>query len=218
MSKLLAFTNYLKDRQFVVDDLAQFSEIIEPVEHSDGKLGYRLKPLQRADKITQRCKVLIQYTWQCRDYVKKILLENGEAESGRIVNKYIRESRDIQVISFLANEYKHAGTDNSQCWAVELEPRYGKPYVYGVLLDFPHRLKPTLLLWGDSIPEFEFVGSAGVDDLKFDFTNFIWTFSCTIEDKSGKSLGNAATICENAFQTWVQVLSDHGVCIPKDAG
>lgn len=71
MSKLLAFTNYLKDYQFAIDDLAQFSEIIEFVKHSDGKFGYRLKPLQPADKITQRCKVLIQYTWHCRDYVKK---------------------------------------------------------------------------------------------------------------------------------------------------
>jgi len=218
MSKLLAFTNYLRDRQFAVDDLAQFSEIIEPVEHSDGKLGYRLKPLQLADKITQRCKVLILYTWQCRDYVKKILTENGEKEPGRIVNEYISESRDIQVISFLANEYKHVETDTSQRWAVDLKPRYGKPYVYGVLQDFPHHLKPTFLSWGDSIPEFEFVGSAGIDNLKFDFTNFIWTFSCTIEDKDGKSLGNAAAICENAFQTWLQVLSDYGVRIPKDVG
>lgn len=218
MSKLLAFTNFLKDRQFAVDDLAEFSEIIEPVEHSDGNLGYRLKPLRPADKITQRCKVLIQYTWNCRDYVKKILAANGDTEPGRIVNTYISGSRAIQVISFLANEYKHAGIDNSQRWAVHLAPRYGKPFVHGILQSFPHRLKPTLLIWGDSIPEFEFVGSAGVGDLAFQFTDFVWTFSCTIEDKDGKSLGHAAAICENAFQTWLQVLSDNGVPIGNHVG
>ena len=218
MSKLLAFTNYLKDRQFAVDDLGQFSEIIEPVEHSDGKLGYRLKPLRPTDKITQRCKVLIQYTWHCRDYVKKILSENGKTAPGRIVNDYISGSRDIQVISYLANEYKHAGVDSSQRWATDLEPQYGKPFVHGVLQSFPHRLKPTLLIWGDSIPEFEFVGSAGVGDLTFQFTDFTWTFSCTIQDKDGHSLGNATAICENAFQAWLQVLNDNGIQIATDVG
>ena len=213
MTQLLSFTNFLRDRQFVIDDLAEFSEIIESVEHSDGKLGYRLKPLRLADKITQRCKNLMQYTWHCRDYVKKILAENGAIEPGRLVNTYISGSRDIQVISFLANEYKHAGIDSSQRWAVDLAPRYGKPFVHGILQSFPHRLKPTLLIWGDSIPEFEFVGSAGVGDLTFQFTDFVWTFSCMIEDKDGQSLGNASAMCEGAFQTWVQVLSDNGVQI-----
>ena len=213
MSKLLEFTNYLKERQFALDDLAEFSEIVEPVQHSDGKLGYRLKPLGPADKIIQRCKVLMQYTWHCRDYVKKILTENGETEPGRIVNGYIRASRDIQVISFLANEYKHAGINHSQKWAADLIPRWGKPYVHGVLQSFPHRLKPTLLIWGDSIPEFEFVGSAGVGNLTFQFTDFVWTFSCVIEDRDGKSLGNAAAMCESVFQTWLQVLGDNGIQI-----
>jgi len=211
MSKLLEFTNYLKDRQFALDDLGQFAEIIEPVEHPDGSVGYRLKPLGPADKITQRCKVLIQYTWHCRDYVKKILAENGQAEPGRTVNTYIRASRDIQVISFLANEYKHAGVDASQKWAVDLAPRYGKPYVHGVMKDFPHRLKPTLLIWGDSIPEFEFVGSAGVGDLTFQFTDFVWTFSCTIEDRDGKPVATVDAMSESAFQTWLKVLDDNGI-------
>lgn len=206
----------LRDRAFAVDDLAQFSQIIEPVEHSDGKLGYRLKPVCPGDKIAQRCKVLIQYTWHCRDYVKKILADNGQSEPGRIVNTYIRGSRDIQIISFLANEYKHAGTDTSQKWAVDLAPRYGKPFVHGILQSFPHRLKPTLLIWGDSIPEFEFVGSAGVGELTFQFTDFVWTISCAIEDKNARSLGHAAAICENAFQTWLQVLSDNGIQIGND--
>lgn len=212
MSKLLEFANFIRDRQFAAADLAEFSEqLIESVAHPDGSLGYRLKPLQPTDKVSQRCKVLVHYTWHCRDYVKKILEEQGHAESGRIVNTYIQASRDIQVLSYLANEYKHAGTDASQRWAVDLVPRFGKPYVHGIMLNFPHRLKPTLLIWGESIPEFEFVGSAGVGDLTFQFTDFTWTFSCTIEDKDGTSLGNAAAMCESAFQTWLQILSDNGI-------
>jgi hypothetical protein len=155
--------------------------------------------------------VLMQYTWHCRDYVKKILDENGEINPGKIVNDYIRASRDVQVISFLANEYKHAGIDSSQRWAVDLEPCYEKPYVHGVMASFPHRLKPTLIMWGDSIPEFEFVGSATVGDLKFQFNDFVWKFSCTIQDRDGNLLGDAAGLCENAFQTWLQVLSDNGI-------
>lgn len=99
-----------------------------------------------------------------------------------------------------------------------MEPRYGKPFVHGVLHSFPHQLKPTSLMWGDSIPEFEFVGSAGVGDLTFQFTDFTWTFSCTIVDKDGKSLGNAASICENAFKTWLKILIDHGVQIKNEEG
>jgi hypothetical protein len=211
MSKLLEFTNFLRDRRVAADDLAHFAEIIETAAHADGWVGYRMKPLCPADKISQRCKVLMQYTWHCRDYVKKILEEHGVAEPGRIVNDYIKVSQEIQVISYLANEYKHAGTDASQRWAVELAPRFGKPYVHGVFLSFPHRLKPTFIMWGDSLPEFEFVGRAGVDDLTFQFTDFTWTFSCVIEDKDGKPLGDAAGLCESAFQTWLKVLADKGI-------
>lgn len=212
MSKLLEFANFLRDRRFAADDLAEFSEqLIESVEHSDGSLGYRLKPLRATDKVSQRCKVLVYYTWHCRDYVRKILEQQGHADSGQIVNSYIRASRDIQVLSYLANEYKHAGTDASQKWAADLAPRYGKPYVHGVMLSFPHRLKPTFITWGESMPEFEFVGSAGVGDLTFQFTDFTWTFSCNIEDKDGKSLGNATAMCESTFQTWLQILSDKGI-------
>ena len=214
MSKLLEFANFLRDRRFAADDLAEFSrQLIEPVEHPDGSLGYRLKRLGPTDKVSQRCKVLVYYTWQCRDYVKKILEQQGHADSGQIVNTYIRHSRDIQVLSYLANEYKHAGTDASQKWAVDLAPRYGKPYVSGIMLSFPCRLKPTFMAWGESIPEFEFVGSAGVGDAGFKFTDFTWTFSCIIEDRDGKSLGDAAAMCENTFQTWLQILSDKGVHI-----
>ena len=215
MSKLLKFTNYIKDREFVIDDLARFTEIIEPIKHTDGKLGYQLKQFLSTSKVIQRCKVLINYTWHCRDYVRKILSENGipNQKTGEIINKYIHESRDIQVISFLANEYKHAGTNNSQKWAVNLEPRYSKPYVYGVMQSFPHRLKPTFYLQGDSIPEFEFTGSAGYGNLKFQFNDFDWIVSCIIEDKNGSSLGDVTVICENAFQIWLQVLRDYNIPI-----
>ncbi len=211
MSKLLEFTNFLKDRQFALDDLAQFSELIEPAQHQDGAVGYRIRPLKPADKISQRCKVLVYYTWHCRDYVKKILTENGELEPGRIVNTYIKKSRNIQVISYLSNADKHAGADHSQRWAADLGPRYDKPYVYGVMQSFPHRLKPTLIMRGDSIPEIEFVGSASVGNLRFQFTDFEWTFSCTIQDKDGNSLGDAAGLCESTFESWVQILDDNGV-------
>ncbi|MHC4404157.1 MAG: hypothetical protein ACYTG0_31265 [Planctomycetota bacterium] len=217
MSKLLAFTNFLADRQIALDDLAEFSQLVESIQHDDGSRGYQIRPLNPADKVSQRCKVLIQYTWHCRDYVKKILAENGETEPGRIVNTYIRNSRDIQVISFLANEYKHAGTDRSQKWAVELEPRIGKPYVHGVMRSFPHRLKPTFIAWGESIPEFEFVGSASIGEFKFQFTDFSWTYSCTILDKDGNSLGDAAGLCDNVFQAWLQVLTDNGIQVPNTA-
>jgi hypothetical protein len=116
-------------------------------------------------------------------------------------------------LSYLANEYKHAGTDPSQKWAADIAPRYAKPYAHGVMLGFPHQLKPTFITWGDSIPEFEFVGSAGVGDLAFQFTDFTWTFSCTIEDKDGAPLGNVLAMCENTFKIWLQVLSDNGIVI-----
>lgn len=214
MSQLLAFTNFLNDRQYAVNDFETFSEIIEPIRNGNSGQGYRLKPIQQADRITQKCKVLVQYTWHCRDYVKKSLKEVGvQSDPGRIVNLYIQKSRDIQVISYLANEYKHAGVDVSQRWATEIEPRFGKPFVRGVLESFPHRLKPIVQIWGDSIPEFEFVGSAGIGDVVYSFQDFVWTFSCNIEDKHGGIVGHASAICEKAFQTWLRILQDNGVTV-----
>ena len=71
MSKLVAFTNFLADRKIAAADLAEFSQLIEPIQHDDGSRGYQIRPLRPADKVSQRCKVLMQYTWHCRDYVKK---------------------------------------------------------------------------------------------------------------------------------------------------
>ena len=136
-----------------------------------------MKPLTQADRVTQRCQILIQYTWACRDYVKKILAEGGVADPGQVVNAAIRALREIQVVSYLANEYKHAGIDPSQKWGIEIGPRLGKPFVRGVLERFPHQLKPVITIWGDSLPEFEFTGRAGIDDLVFQFTDFEWLFS-----------------------------------------
>ncbi len=212
MSQLLHFTSFLKDRQYALNDFEEFTEIIEPITDDDGRQGYRLKPLQRADKITQRCKVLVYYTWHCRDYVKRILSENGvSSDPGQIINTYIQTSGQIQIISYLANEYKHAGVDVSQRWATEIEPRYGKPFVRGILESFPHRLKPTVQLWGESIPEFEFSGYAGMGESTFTFEDFVWTFSCNIENKHGVVVGHALAMCESAFQTWLKILRDNGV-------
>lgn len=218
MSQLLAFTNFLKDRQYAASDLDQFLEIVEPIADSEGRQGYRLKPLQQTDRITQRCKVLIHYTWHCRDYVKKVLIESGvQADPGVILNSHIAASREIQVISYLANDYKHAGVDKSQRWGTDIAPRFGKPFVRGVLECFPYYMKPIVLLWGDSIPEFEFVGAAGVDGLVFGFKDFTWTFSCNIEDKEGKPIGHASAMCEAAFGIWTKILRDHGV-VMESAG
>lgn len=216
MSKLLEFAAFLRHRKIAVDDLDEFSrQLIEPLEHLDGAVGYRLKPLHSTEKITQRCEILVYYTWHCRDYLKKVLEENGCADPGKLVNTYIAASNDVQVASFLANHYKHSGTDATQRWATAIAPRFAKPYAHGVMLRFPHRLKPTFIIWGESIPEFEFVGSAGVDDLVFHFSDFTWTFSCTVEDKNGVQIGNALSLCENTFATWIQILSDNGIAVPQ---
>jgi len=192
--------------------LDEFAEIIEPMTDPDGWQGYRLKPLERADKITQRCKVLVYYTWHCRDYVKRILSEFGVAsDPGEMVNTYIRGSGQIQVIAYLANEYKHAGVDASQRWGTDIEPRYGTPFVRGVLESFPHRYKPTIQLWGDSIPDFHFSGWAGIGESVYTFEDFTWTFSCNIENKHGVVIGHASAMCESAFQTWLRILADGGI-------
>lgn len=213
MSKILAFTNFIKDRDFAIEDLAQFADLIDPIAHEDKSVGYRIRPLGQADRITHRCKQLVFYTWHCRDYLKKVLEQHGISEPGRLVNDYIRKSQDIQVVSYLANKHKHCETNETQRWATELAPRYDKPYVHGIMRTFPHRLKPTLMIWGDSIPDFEFVGSASVGDLKFKFDDFSWTFSCTVVDKNGRSLGNVASICDNAFKTWLDVLNDNKISL-----
>ena len=62
MHILLKFTNFLKDRRYALEDLEQFAELVEPITHPDGWRGYRMKPLTQADRVTQRCKVLIHFT------------------------------------------------------------------------------------------------------------------------------------------------------------
>lgn len=215
MSQLLDFTNFIKHRDIAAEDLEKFQELIEPMQH-EGWHGYRLKPLGPTDRVTQRCQTLIQYTWHCRDHVKKILSEHGvPGDVGKIVNGYIEISPDIQVISYLANSYKHGGIDRTPKWAGDVEPRIAKPFVRGMLHDFPSNLKPTVILAGDKIGEFEFVGHASVDGEDFQFKGFDWEFDCSIVDKNGKALGNAAAMCESAFQTWIKILNDHGISLTQ---
>src|SRR5262245_23593952 len=96
----------LEQHQYPVRRLEQLGEGDEPLRDGLG-VGYRMKPLTQADRVTQRCEVLLQYTWSCRDYVKKILAERGVADPGQVVNAAIRASREIQVVSYLANAHKH---------------------------------------------------------------------------------------------------------------
>jgi hypothetical protein len=213
MDELVRFTNFIRQRQYVVEDLDRFAELIEPHRYPDDWVGYRLKPLTEADRVTQRCEVLLQYTWACRDYVKKILAAAGVADPGAVVNTYIRASHEIQVISYLANAHKHAGVDPSQKWAVEIAPRLGKPFVIGQQISFPHRLKPTLMLWGDSLPAIEFAGRAGIGEEVHEFSAFEWRYSCNVEDKDGNGIGNVWRMCVVAFQTWLKILADNGITV-----
>jgi len=212
MRALLKFANFLKERKYALADLEQFAELIEPMEHPDGWRGYRMKPLTQTDRVTQRCKVLVHFTWHCRDYVLRILEEHGIANPGEMLNGYIAASPIIQVLSYLANEHKHAGIDaQKQRWAVEIAPRYGTPFVLGQLLQFPHNMKPTLLFWGESFPGVEVTGRAGIGEDVYEFNDFDWRYSCNIEDKDGKPIGDAWASCEETFQTWMRVLTDHGI-------
>jgi hypothetical protein len=214
MSAVQRFQSFRKSRETAVESLGEFIVNVEPIEHSDGAKGYRLKPMSNGEKITHRCKFLIQETWHCRDYLKKILVESGKshAEAGRTVNQYIEKSLSIQVISYLANEHKHAGIDEDrQSWGLELEPRLGRPFVLGQLLSFPNRMKPTIIRWGENVPELEFVGQAGVGEQAFPFEGFEWTFSCEVLFKGAKGIQHAAGLCNDAYKTWLKVLNDNDI-------
>ena len=212
MVALLKFINFLKERKYACEDLERFAELIEPIVHPDGWRGYRVKPLTQADRVTQRCKVLVHFTWHCRDYLLRVLEEHGVANPGEIVNRYTAASPVLQVVAYLANQHKHAGIDvKKQRWALDIAPRYGKPFVLGQLESFPHRLKPTVMAWGDSLPGIEVAGRAGIGEEVFDFTDFDWTYSCNLEDKDGRGIGNAWGMCEVTFQTWIKVLTDSGI-------
>lgn len=214
MSQLLAFSNFLKESGYAADDLEKYKELIEPIQGDGGWMGYRVRAIGPTDRITQRCNVLLFYAWSCRDYVKKILIEHGVSGNiGEIVNAYIKATPAIQVVSYLANAYKHAGADASQKWAVEIAPHLDKPFALGQLMDFPLTMKPTVMRWGDNIGEFEFTGHASVGDDDFKFTGFKWTVDCTVIDKDGKSLGTAAALAETTFSTWLTALADHGITI-----
>jgi hypothetical protein len=211
MDQLLKFTEYCRHRGYALDDLKQFKELIETIEGHDGQLGYKLKPLPEANRVTQRCQALIQYTWACRDYVKKILADVGILNPGAIVNPYIVASLEIKAISYLANEYKHAGVDASQIFGRELEPRLGKPYVLGIQQDFPFDLKPVFLISGDSLPGAEVSMKVSINNRPFQFANFDWKYSCMIEDKDGNPIGDTLDVCEKAFGMWLKILNDNGI-------
>jgi hypothetical protein len=214
MSQIEDFHTFLRHRGITLDDIAEFADLIEPVA-IDGQQGYRLKALDSPDKILQRCQSLLFYTWHCRDYVKKLLIEANPGwtkdSAGKVVNDCISASVHAQVVSYLSNAYKHDGTDGSQKWAVDLQPRLGKPYVLGQQLDFPSRLKPTVMISGDNLADFEFVGRAGVGDEVHQFDHFTWKHSCQIEDKDGKVIGDVVTFCETTFSHWLRILRENGV-------
>ena len=69
------------------------------------------------------------------------------------------------------------------------------------------------MLWGDSLPAMEFTGRAGIDDEVHEFSQFEWRFSCNVEDKDGKPIGNVWGLCMVAFQTWLRVLADSGIVV-----
>jgi hypothetical protein len=214
MSNLLKFANFLKQRRYALEDLKEFTELVEPVTDVNGWRGYRMKPLSKADRVSQRCQVLIQYTWHCRDYLKKALADQGVTDPGSVVNSYITGSPEAQIISYLANEHKHAEIDpNRQAWAVDLAPRLSEPFVLGTMPSFPHTMKPTVVLSGDSFPEVEFTGRAGLGDQVFEFTEFEWHYSCSVVDKDGRPLGNAWGMCEITFELWMSVVADHGIAV-----
>jgi hypothetical protein len=224
MSPIETFTNFLKDRAYAVEDLAELSEVIETVNEADGSQGYRLTQARTGDtvspeRIRHRCKMLLYYTWHSRDHVKKILISDGHSDAqnvGMLLNSYVRDSNDLQICSYLANEYKHAGVDDSQKWALEMAPRYGDIYVFGIMQSFPLRLKPTYMFTRKNSADFELTGFAEIDGQRFPFANFNWTVSCVIEDKNGNVLGDAVSICERGFQTWLRALRQCGVQIDFD--
>ena len=214
MSHINDFHKFLRDRRIAVDDISEFADLIEPLV-IDEQLGYRLKSLDSPDKISQRCQSLLFYTWHCRDYVKKVLVETvsgcSKEKAGQIVNDCMSASIHAQVVSYLSNSYKHDGTDASQKWAVDLAPRLGKPYVLGQQLSFPLQLKPTLIITGDKLADLEFVGRAGVGDEIQDFDDFTWKHSCQIENKDGEVIGDVVTFCETTFSHWLRILRENGV-------
>lgn len=224
MSPIETFTNFLSDRDFAVQDLETLSEVIEEVNEAGGMQGYRLKRTKAGDtvsreKVRYRCNVLMLHTWHSRDYVKKILLKdcNKDVEEiGKLLNSHIGNSRDLQIISYLANAYKHAGVNYIQKWATDLEPQYGGIYVFGFMERFPARMKPTIMFTKENEVQFELTGFAQIGDDKYPFADFDWTISCVVEDKNGNILGDAISICERGFQTWIHVLRESGIELEVD--
>ena len=220
--KIVEFTQFLRDRDYAKEDIDRFSEIIEPIESLDeGRhlVGYRIKPLQSADRVTQKCAVLVQYAWHCRDYVKKILIEHEvKGDIGATINRHINKSRDAQVVSYLANSYKHAGADSSQRWAKDIAPKFGKPYVIGWLASFPGEQKPFVRLIGNDLPGLEFTGHAKDRFGKsHQFSDFTWQFSCEVEDQNGKIIGNTFDMCERSFELLFQILTANHIPMVANA-
>jgi hypothetical protein len=122
------------------------------------------------ERITYHLQMLMHFTWHSRDYVKKILVDQGVTDfagCGKLLNGYIEKSRDLQVCSYLANEYKHAGVDDTQKWATDLAPRYGDIYVCGIMESFPGRMKPTVAFTSKSEPQLELApGSSMISNFR----------------------------------------------------
>jgi len=216
MTKLDEFAQYLRDHDYARADLDRFREIIEPITETINGIatyGYRIKPLCAGDHVTQKCKVLVEYAWHCRDYIKKILTEHKvTGDIGVLINSHIQACPELQLVSYLANSYKHAGTDQSQKWATSIAPRFATPYVVGWLNSFPGRMKPFVRLEGDDLGGFEFTGSATDNSgVAHQFQDYTWVFSCEIEDHTGKVIGNAYDICEKTFEVWKTILKNHGI-------
>jgi hypothetical protein len=214
MNDFNSFHDFIRDRNITLDDIGEFSELIEPIV-IDGMKGYKLRPLESTDKLRQRCQLLAFYTWHCRDYLKHVLhKQNPNKDPGAIVNAAIKTSFPAQVLSYLANAYKHDGTDHTQRWAAGIAPRIGQPFIRGQQLSFPGPVQPFLQLAGGAcLGGIEIVGHVVIGDDRYDLDDFTWRHSCEIEDNKCEVIGDVVSFCNATFALWMQVLREAGFTI-----
>jgi hypothetical protein len=212
MNHLDQFHKFVRHRNVALDDIAEFNELIEAITIGDQK-GYKLRALESSDKIAARCQQLAFYTWHCRDHVKKVLKNvDPKCDVDQVVDGAAKHSKAAKVLAYIANDYKHCGTEHKQ-WADDIGPQLAEPFVLGHQTSSPHWLKPTILISGDKLPEFEFSGAAGTDDGTFQFDTFDWRYSCYIKDRVGNRIGDAVSFCEATFALWMRILRDAGFVI-----
>lgn len=199
--------DFLDERKILISDIENYKFDFQkyPIPDSAGKFVVGPRFPKTGKEILVIIKSIVYYTNHLQDYVNKLAIESGRSE--KFKTDIIKENEELQILSYLSNEHKHAGIDR-QNWGDNIKPKYGNPFIQYQNLDkgkmipgFSTRpLYPTVQLEGQ-----------GLLDMKFDIGNVTDVLiTVIIHDRNDNKIGDAWSYCIKAASIWTNIIEELG--------